>query len=61
MEPLVKRELRTLSPDELDSLIYKYIKWLNFGKRKRPRHLYRTVEEKIAKVLELVKNITGAI
>ena len=45
----LKEELRTLSPDELDVLSYRYIKWLKLAK-------YRdgTVEQRITEVLELV-------
>ena len=60
----IKRELRTLSLDELDVLTYRYIKWLNFGiKNKNVRAKYgnRTVEQKVTKVLELVKKVRGTI
>ena len=60
----LKRELRTVSPDELDVLIHRYIKWLNFGiKHKKVRVAYgnRTVERKVTKVLELVKSVRATI
>ena len=60
----IKQELRNLSPEELDVLIHRYIKWLNFGiKHKKVRTAYgnRSVEQKVTNVLELVKSVRGTI
>ena len=53
----MKRGLESLSPDQLDNLIWKYLWFLNFGKKCRLKYKKRTVEEKVAKVLELIESV----
>ena len=57
MKDQIKLELESLSPDELDDLIFRYLSWMNFGKKSRVKYRKRTVEEKVAKVLELIESV----
>ena len=50
----IKRGLESLSPDQLDELMWKYLHFLKFGRKRRPKHKVRSVEEKVAKVFELI-------
>ena len=53
----IKRGLESLSPDELDELMWRYLHFLKFGRKRRPKHKVRSVEEKVAKVFELIEKL----
>ena len=57
MKDQIKLGLESLSPDELDDLIFRYLRWMNFGKKSRVKYRKRTVEKKVAKVLELIESV----
>ena len=42
--------LRSLSPERLDEPMWRFLSFLKFGKRRKPKHKLRTVEEKASKV-----------
>ena len=50
LEAQLKRELESLSPDELDILCYKFVKWFKFG-----RNFYK--QRKVEQVLKLIEQV----
>ena len=53
----LRQGLRSLSPEQLDELMWRFLSFLKFGKRRKPKHKFRTVEEKVSKVFELIKKL----
>ena len=49
--------LRSLSPEQLDELMWRFLSFLKFGKRHKPKCKFRTVEEKVSKVFELINGL----
>ena len=48
----LRQGLRSLSPEQLDELMWRFLSFLKSGKRRKPKHKFRTVEEKVSKVLK---------
>ena len=50
IELKMQQQLQFLSPEQLDELMWRFLSFLKFGKRCKPRNKFRTVQEKISKV-----------
>ena len=52
----LRRELRSLSQDQLDVLCYRFIDWLKLSKRRQI-----TTEQRITEVLQLISKVKTLI
>ena len=53
----MQQGLRSLSPEQLDELTWRFLSFLKFGRKRKPKRKFRTVQEKISKVFELINEL----